>query len=88
MDTNNYLNGIFPAFDSLNHKFSSSSCLIDNFPNYFSFYLVSCKDTNAKTTHCNKLEKLYEKSFNNQNTILIIFNISIRNNIAILVLYI
>ena len=87
MNTNNHLNGIFPTFDNLNHEFSPSSCLIDNFPDYFPFHLVSCKDANAKTAYCNKLKKLYEKSSNNQNTILI-FDTSIRNNITILVSHI
>ena len=65
MNTNNHLNGIFPAFDSLNQEFSSGSCLINNFPDCFSFYLASCKDTDPKTTYYNKLKKLYKKSSNN-----------------------
>ena len=82
MNTNDCLNSIFPAFNSLNHKFSPGSCLIDNFPDYFSFYLASCKNANIKTTYCNELKKLYKKLSNNQNTILIISDISIINNIT------
>jgi len=36
----------------------------------------------------NKLKNIYEALSNNYNTILIIFNTSIKNNITILVLYI
>ena len=82
VDINNCLNGTFLAFDSLNQEFSPGSCLIDNFPNHFSFHLASCKDADAKTAHCNKLKKLYKKSSNNQNTILIISNMSVKNNIT------
>ena len=85
MDTNNHLNGIFPTFNSLNQEFSPRSHLINHFPDSFSFHLTSCKNANAKTAHHNKLEKLYKKSSHNQDTILIISNMSIRSNVIILV---
>ena len=37
MNANNYLNGIYSAFDSLNSKFSSGSRLVDSFPSDFYF---------------------------------------------------
>jgi len=86
VDTNNHLNGILPVFDSPNQEFSPSSNLIDNFHNYFSFYLASYKDADTKTTHQNKLKNLYEELSNNQDTILIISDTCIRNNVAISVL--
>ena len=85
MDTNNHLNGIFPTFNSLNQEFSPRSHLIDYFPDSFSFHLTSCKNANTKTAHHNKLEKLYKKSSHNQDTILIISDMSIRSNVIILV---
>ena len=72
IDINNYLNGIFLAFDSLNQELSPGFCLIDTFPNHFSFYLANCKNTDTKITHQNKLKNIYKSSSNNQDTILII----------------
>jgi len=88
VDTNNCLKKIYLVFDSLNKKLSSGFHLVDTFPDYFSFYLVNCKDIDAKIIHQNKLENIYEASFNNQDTILIISDVSIKNNTATLVLYI
>ena len=58
INTNNHLNEIFPAFDSLNRKLSLGFHLVNTFHNCFSFYLV------------------------NQNTVLVISNTSIKNNIT------
>ena len=41
VDTKNYLNEIFVAFDSLNRELFTSFYLIDTFPNHFSFHLVN-----------------------------------------------
>jgi len=82
------LNGIFPTFNSLNQEFSPGSHLINNFPDCFSFHLTSCKDTNVKTAHHNELENLYKESSHNQNTILIISDMSVRSNITISVSHI
>ena len=82
------MNGIFPTFNSLNQEFSPRSHLIDNFPNCFSFHLTSCKDANTKTAHYNKLEKLYKESSHNQDTILIISDMSVRSNVTISVSHI
>ena len=88
VDINNYLNQILPTFDSLNRELYSSFCLVDTFPNYFSFNLANCKDFNTRITYQNKLENIYKALSNNHNTVLIISDISIKNNITILVLHI
>ena len=88
MDTNNCLTKIFPAFDSLNKELSPSFHFVDTFPSHFFFYLANQKEVNVKIAHQNKLENIYKVLSNNQDIILIIFNISIKNNITILVLYI
>ena len=44
VDTNNCLNQVLLAFNSLNKELSLGFCLIDNFPNCFSFHTVDCKD--------------------------------------------
>ena len=85
VDTSNCLNSIFLAFSSLNQKLSFSFCLIDIFSSCFYFNSANCKDTDAKFTHQNKLKNIYKSLSNNQDTVLIITNISIKNNITILV---
>ena len=82
VNINNYLNGIFLAFDSLNQELSPGFCLIDIFPDCFSFYLANCKDTDTKITHQNKLKNIYKSSSNNQDTILIISDVSVKNSVT------
>ena len=52
VDTNNCLNQVLPAFNSLNKELSLGFCLIYNFSNCFSFHIVDCKDVKARTAHC------------------------------------
>ena len=82
VNTNNCLNEKFPSFDSLNREISSGFCLVDIFLDHFSFYSVNLKDTNAKITHCNKLNSIYENSLINQDMVLIIYNTSVKNNVT------
>jgi len=82
VNINNYLNGIFLAFDSLNQVLSPGFCLIDTFPNCFSFYLANCKDANTKITHQNKLKNIDKSLSNNQDTILIISDVSVKNSVT------
>ena len=88
MNINNCLNKKFPSFDSLNRELSLGFCLIDSFLDYFPFHLVNQKDTNAKIVHCNKLNSIYKDSLINQDIVLIISDISIKNNIATLISHI
>ena len=52
------------------------------------FTIVHLKDTNVIRTHCNRSNKIYEDLLNNQDTILVITNTSVKNNIAISVSHI
>ena len=88
MEINNCLNKIFPLFNSLNIELTLGFHLIDNFPDHFSFISVNQKNPKALAAHCNKLDNVYKNSLVNQDTILIIVDASIKNNIAILILYI
>jgi len=88
VDMNNYLNKVYSSFNRLYKKLSLGFSLIDNFPNCFSFYTVNYKDTNTRIAYWNKLKKIYKDLSNSHEIILIISNVSIKNNIAILVLYI
>jgi len=51
MDSNNYLNKVFPSFDSLNKELSPGFCLVDNFSDHFSFHSVNQKDTDSLITY-------------------------------------
>jgi len=88
IDINNWLNKVFSFFDSLNKENFSDFYLVNTFSNYFSFHSVNWKDSNILTTYCNRLENIYENSLINQDIILIISDISIKNNVATLVSYI
>ena len=48
VNTNNHLNKVFPSFNSLNKELSFSFHLVDTFSDYFYFYSVDRKDTDAK----------------------------------------
>jgi len=87
-DINNHLNKVLSSFNSLNSKLQPGFCLVDTFSDQFSFTLVNHKDTDALKTHNIKLDKIYEDSSDNQNIILIIVDMSIKNNVAMSVFHI
>lgn len=87
MDINNCLNQVFPTFDNLNRELSPGFHLIDTFPNHFFSHTVNCKDAEVRTTHQNKLENIDKDSTNCHNTVLIISDASVKNNITTLVSY-
>ena len=82
IDTNNHLNGVFSLFNSLNSKFSSGSRLINIFSSCFSFYKVNHKDKGSKATHLCKLNNIFTNASLCPNSIIIVFDTSIKNNIA------
>ena len=88
VDTNNWLNEIFPSFNSLNKELSLGFCLVDTFFGHFSFHPVNQKDANTKITHCNRFDSIYEDSLIDQNTVSIISDASVKNNVITLVLHI
>ena len=88
VDSNNFLNQNFPSFDSLNIKLSLGFYLVDTFSDCLSFHSVNQKDTNVKIAHYNKLNHIYENSLIDQNTVLIISNTSVKNNITMSVSHI
>ena len=82
------INQTLPAFDNLNKELSFRFHLVDTFPNYFLFNIVKCKDVKARTTYLNKLKNAYRISKDNSNTLFIITDASVKNNIATLVMHI
>jgi len=88
VDTNNYLNKVHSFFNRLYKELLSGFCLVDNFPNHFSFYIVNQKNIKNMNVYIWLLDKLFEDYSLNLNTVLIISDASIKNNVAISVLYI
>ena len=88
VDINHYLNSVLPAFDSLNKELFLGFHLIDIFSDCFFFNIIKYKDAEAKAVHFNKLENVYQDFFNNFNTVFIISDTSIKNNIVISVSHI
>jgi len=82
MDINNHLNKVLLYFDSLNKNLSLGLCLVDTFSDHFSFISVNWKNSDTLTFHCNRLKDIHSKSLMNQNTMLIIVNASVKNNVA------
>ena len=66
----------------MNKKLSLGFHLINTFPNNFSFISVNQEGTNALQTHYNKLDNIYEDSLANQDTIFLITDASIKNNVT------
>jgi len=88
VNTNNCLNEKFPSFNSLNKEISPGFCLVDTFSDHFSFLSVNQKDSELLNAHQDRLDNIYKDSLVKQDTILIISDVSIKNNIAILISHI
>jgi len=85
INTNNCLNKVFPF---LNKELSLGFHLVDTFSDCFYFYSVNQKDADAIISHQNKLDSIYGDSLINLDTVLIISDTSVKNNMATLILYI
>jgi len=88
IDINNCLNEVLSSFDFLNIKLSSGFRLVDIFSDFFSFTSVNCNNIDVLKTHHFRLDRIYKDFLNNQDTILIIADTSIKNNITTLVFHI
>ena len=88
VDTKNCLNEVFPSFNRLYKELLPRFWLVDNFSNHFSFYTANHKDTEVKNAHLYTLDKIFDNFLSNINTILIISDTSIKNNVATLILHI
>ena len=85
---NNYLNGNFPVFDSLNSKFSLGSCLVDNFSSCFFFHRANYKNKESKVAHFHKLNDIVLNALFNSNSVIVVSDTSIKNNVAMSIIYI
>jgi len=66
----------------------SSFRLIDNFPDCFSFHLANYKDKEIKEAYLWKLNKSFENSLLDLNSVVIITDVSIKKKVAFLILHI
>jgi len=81
-DSNRRLNSLFSFFDNFHKELFAGFYLVDNFPNCFSFHTVNCKEKKIRNAHIQNLNKVFENSFLDPNTVVIITNMSIKNNYA------
>jgi len=88
INANNHLNGTFPSLNTLNSKISTRIRLIDSFSSCFSFYIVNCKDKESKNAYFCKLNKIIFKVSSKANSVIIILDASIKDNIATSIAYV
>ena len=87
VDSNNWLNKVFSVFNKLHKELSSSFRLVDNFPNYYSFHTVNWKNTKVKNAHLYLLNKIFDNSISDLNTVLIISDASVKNKVTTSILH-
>ena len=84
IDSCNTSYGIFPSFSPLNQEFSPSSCIIDIFPDHFSFNLVTKKEKEKNDQiRAQELDNMVFLNSSSSHIALVISDASIKNNIAI-----
>jgi len=82
IDSNDHLNGIFSSFNSLNKEFHPGYHLIDSFSDQFSFYKADCSSIDSKKYHYKCLDKIVFNILSNPNSVIIVSDASIKNNIT------
>jgi len=82
VDMNNCLNGTFPSFNTLNSEFSPINRLANSFPNHLSFHIMNCKDKESKNSYLYELNKIVFKVLSKANSVIVILDTSIKNNIT------
>ena len=88
VNANNCINEIFPFFDPLNCKFCLDFRLIDNFPSIFPFHQANHKYKESKKAYLCKLNNIFANTLSDPNSVIIVSDTNIRNNIAISILYV
>ena len=88
VDANNYLDRIFLFFDFFYKELLLSFRIVENFSNCFYFHPANYKDKKCREAYFWKLNKNFEDVFLDPNSIIIIANTSIKNNITSLISYV
>jgi len=79
---NNQLNEVFSTFNSLNSILHLGCRLIDIFFGYIVFHNADCSSNENKISYCKKLDKIILEFLSDPRTVVIISNMSIKNNVA------
>jgi len=87
VDANNRLNGVFPSFIPFNSEFLPGNRLIDIYSSHFSFHSINKHEKDRKV-HIWKLGNLTLQVSDNSKIAIIIFDVSIKNQVATLIAYI
>ena len=82
VDANNHLNVILLFFHSLNSEFHPGCRLINIFSSYISFHNTNYSSNESKKAYCKKLDKIALESLLDPKSVVIITDISIKNNVA------
>ena len=82
IDSSNKSYGIFPSFSPLDPEFLPGHHIIDKFSNRFLFNLVNKNEKNHKKTRGQELDELTLHCFSDPNTVLVISDASVKNDIA------
>ena len=82
VDMNNRFNEVFLFFDSLNSEFAPEARLIDIFSRCFLFHLSFNQSSNNIKSHICLLNEITLESFLDSTVALVVFNATIKNNVA------
>ena len=78
----NCFNGIVLLFDPINPELFPGHRIIDMFSNCFSFQPLSKVTNHNVTSQVQELDRIAFKSLDSPSTVLVILNVSIKNNVA------
>ena len=82
VDTNNWLNRVFPSFNLLSNEFSLGFRLINILPSCFSFHLSNHKSKDSKAIYICKLNECIFHASSDLKIVTIILDASIKNWVA------
>ena len=80
-DINHHLNQVHPSFDSMNSELKPGTCIVDIFPNCFSFHTVKHNDKIARANHLKTLDNILHTSTTQPGTIIIVTDTSTKRGI-------
>ena len=84
IDVNKKHNEFFPSFCFFNEEFKPGNCIVDIFPDQFSFHphLINVKK------HMKNLDKVTFKTFSNPSFTIVVSDTSIKNQVTTSILHI
>jgi len=88
VDMDNRFNKVFSSFSLFNCEFSPGNRLIDIFPNHFSFHSLNRKSSHSVKSYLCNFDSITLQVSSDQHLVIVISDASIKNQVAISVLYI